>query len=150
METSRQQRMGTIRQLLDGFGSLSVNSLLKPLAPELQYQTLPESLGFPVHNFESFKHHAEGIYGIFDEFKMVPRLIADDAVAGIVTIHAQMIGILRDSKRQWRNECIMLVKLTEDGQKVSEIKEFVDSAKAMEMARNHAPAGLFDEERPTL
>ncbi|KAI1266544.1 hypothetical protein F5Y18DRAFT_360619 [Xylariaceae sp. FL1019] len=150
MDTSREQRMRTIRDLLDGYGSLSVTSLLKPLAPELQYQTLPESLGFPVRNIDSFRHHAEGIYGIFDEFKMIPRLITDDTVSGIVTIHAQMLGILRASKRQWRNECIMLIRLTEDGLKVCEIKEFVDSAKAIEMARTQAPAGLFDEERPAL
>ncbi|KAI1122543.1 hypothetical protein F5Y10DRAFT_270983 [Nemania abortiva] len=139
MGASRYKRMQTIDALLDGYGSLSVAKLLEPLAPDFHHQTLPESLGMPVRDRDAFGKHAAGIFDIFDEFKLVPRTIIDDPVTGVVAIDAEMLGTLKGGKGEWKNECVMMVKLTEDGLHVLEVREFVDSAKAMEMARTHAP-----------
>ncbi|KAI0103848.1 hypothetical protein GGR51DRAFT_573105 [Nemania sp. FL0031] len=139
MDASRNKRMQTIDALLDGYGSLSVAKLLEPLAPDFRHQTLPKSLGTPVRDRDAFEKHAAGIFGIFDEFKMMPRTIVDDPVTGVVAIDAQMLGTLKNGKGKWNNECIMMVKLTEDGLRVLEVREFVDSARAIEMAQTHAP-----------
>ncbi|KAI1145325.1 hypothetical protein F4825DRAFT_252832 [Nemania diffusa] len=139
MEVSRSRRMQTIDALLDGYGSLSVAKLLEPLAPDFHHQILPESLGIPVRDRTAFESHAAGIFGVFDEFRMVPRAVVDDPVTNIVAIDAQMRGTLKGGKGEWTNECVMMVKLTEDELQVKEVREFVDSAKAIEMARAHAP-----------
>jgi hypothetical protein len=139
MGGSRNRRMQTIDALLHGYGSLSVAKLLEPLAPDFHHQTLPESLGMPVRDRDTFKKHAAGIFGVFDEFEMVPRTIVDDPATGVVAIDAQMLGTLKGGKGEWKNECVMMVKLTEDGSQVLEVREFVDSAKAMEMAWAHTP-----------
>ncbi|KAI0455254.1 hypothetical protein F5B21DRAFT_472532 [Xylaria acuta] len=139
MKVSKWQRMQTINALLDGYGSLSVAQLLEPLDPDFHHRTLPESLEMPVRNRESFAKHAAGIFGVFEEFRMVPKAIIDDAISGIVVIEAQMLGTLKGGKGKWINECVMMVRLREDGLKVLDVREFVDSAKAMEMARTHAP-----------
>ncbi|RWA06244.1 hypothetical protein EKO27_g8856 [Xylaria grammica] len=139
MAVSKWQRMQTIDTLLDGYSSLCVAKLLEPLAPEFHHQTLPESLGMPVRDRDAFAKHAAGVFGVFEEFRMVPRTIVDDAAAGIVAIDAQMLGTLKWDGGKWNNECVLIVRLTEDGCKVLDVREFVDSAKAMKMAATYAP-----------
>ncbi|KAI0512735.1 hypothetical protein F5B22DRAFT_657591 [Xylaria bambusicola] len=139
MEVSKQQRMQTIDALLNGYSSLSVAKLLEPLAPDFHHQVFPESLGMPIRNKDSFAEHAAGIFDTFEEFRMTPRTIIDDATAGLIAIDAEMLGTLKGSKQEWNNECIMIVRLTEDDCQVLEVREFVDSAKAVEMAQTHAP-----------
>ncbi|KAF2972428.1 hypothetical protein GQX73_g1079 [Xylaria multiplex] len=136
MAVSRWQRMQTIDALLDGYSSLSTAKLLEPLAPDFHHQTLPESLGMPVRNRDAFEKHASGVFGVFEDFRMIPRTIIDDDAAGIVAIDAQMRGTLKNGRGEWCNECVIIVRLTEDGCKVLDVREFVDSAKALEMAKN--------------
>ncbi|KAI2638296.1 hypothetical protein GGS21DRAFT_465802 [Xylaria nigripes] len=142
MEASKSRRMQTIDALLDGYGSLSVAKILEPLAPQFRYQTMPQSLGLPVLDRDAFAKHAEWIFGIFEDFKMVPMTIIDDAHAGIVAINARMLGTLKCGQRPWANECVLIVRLTDDDLGVLDLQEFVDSAKAMELARIHAQGDL--------
>ncbi|KAK3493014.1 uncharacterized protein B0T23DRAFT_442905 [Neurospora hispaniola] len=44
----------------------------------------------------------------------------------------------------WNNECLLIISFTPCGSQISKIQEFVDSAKAVEMKKKHAPKG-FDE-----
>ncbi|KAK3947067.1 hypothetical protein QBC32DRAFT_401820 [Pseudoneurospora amorphoporcata] len=44
----------------------------------------------------------------------------------------------------WTNECLLIVSFTPCGSQVLKIQEFVDSAKAVEMMKKHAPKG-FDQ-----
>ncbi|KAI1747879.1 hypothetical protein F4782DRAFT_534943 [Xylaria castorea] len=138
MTVSKRQRMQTIDALLEGYSSLSVARLLEPLGPDFHHRTLPESLGMPVRNREAFTEHAARVFSVFEEFKMIPRTIIDDAIAGVVAIEADMLGTLKGGRGEWRNECVMMVRLSEDGLKVLDVREFVDSAKAMEMTRKNA------------
>jgi hypothetical protein len=137
--------MQTVDALLWGYGSLSVPKLLEVLAPGFHHQTLPESLGMPIRDRAAFAKHAAGIFGIFAEFKMIPKTIIDDAGAGAVAIEARMLGTLKNGRGKWKNECVMMVRLTDDGLQVLDVREFVDSAKAMEMARTHAPEAFAGE-----
>ncbi|KAI0405634.1 hypothetical protein F4802DRAFT_164859 [Xylaria palmicola] len=139
MEVPRSQRILVIDALLQGYSSLSVTTLLEPLAPNFSHHTLPKSLGIPTRDRDAFSKHAAGIFGIFQEFRMIPETIIEDSAAGVVAIHAKMLGTLEGDEGEWRNECVMIVRLTDDRLKVLEVSEFVDSAKAMELARNHGP-----------
>ncbi|KAK3504161.1 hypothetical protein B0T13DRAFT_523250 [Neurospora crassa] len=47
-------------------------------------------------------------------------------------------------KIHWNNECLLIISFTPCGSQISKIQEFVDSAKAVEMKKKHAPKG-FDE-----
>ncbi|KAK3315903.1 hypothetical protein B0H66DRAFT_479101 [Apodospora peruviana] len=133
-------RMHTINSLLEGYSSLSIPKLLKPLAPVFTQSVLPRSLGMNTpRNRESFAQHAEGIFSVFEQFRLVPESIYEDEARGAVVVHARMEGTMKSNGGEWRNECIMLVKLSADGNQVVEIKEFVDSAKAVEMKKRHAP-----------
>ncbi|XXH04336.1 hypothetical protein Hte_010750 [Hypoxylon texense] len=138
-ENSRRRRYNTVNTLLEGYGSLSVSQLLQPMAPEFRHQVLPESLGMVPRNRESFAQHAAGIFSIFEQFRMVPQSIVDGGPGGMMVVHALMQGILKGDAGEWKNECVMMIQLSSDGTQVVRVTEFVDSAKALEMARKHAP-----------
>ncbi|KAK3361466.1 hypothetical protein B0T24DRAFT_109326 [Lasiosphaeria ovina] len=170
-------RMRTVRALLDGYSSLSVEQLLAPLSDDFGHWVLPASLGMPARTKDDFALHACGIFSIFDEFRMVPQAIFEDVAQGVVVVHARMEGALKGRRRQndrrrkaadaaarakakgreqeqeaktsgggdgdWTNECVIMVRLSPDGEKIVEIQEFVDSVKATEMRRRHAPKHFF-------
>jgi hypothetical protein len=60
---------------------------------------------------------------------MVPNSIFEDPVKNSVIVHARMIGELIGIG-PWENECIIIMKMSEDGTKVVEYTEFVDSLRA--------------------
>jgi hypothetical protein len=141
-----QQTAGncTLDTLLDGYESLSVAQLLQPLSSTFTHRVLPESLGMPVRDKAAFAQHAAGIFSVFESFRMdaVEMLKAADTPQETWTVRALMMGELKGGKGEWRNECVMIVKMSADGSQVEEITEFVDSAKAMEMRQQHAPKGF--------
>lgn len=140
--TPPSQRIKTVHDLLDGYRSLSVPTLLAPLAEDFRHRALPASLEMPERDRAAFAQHAAGVFGLFDAFEMVPQSVHEDAATNVVVVHALMKGVMKLQQRDWRNECILLIRLSKDGARVREIAEFVDSAKAVEMRRKHAP-GVF-------
>ncbi|KAI0016110.1 hypothetical protein F4780DRAFT_783538 [Xylariomycetidae sp. FL0641] len=154
MEPSRAQRLATVRRLLDGYGSLSVPRLLEPLSADFVHRVQPGSLGSAPRRRDAFGAHAEGIFGVFDAFAMVPD--DPDGDGGILlcegggdrrpraVVRARMQGTLKRGGAPWTNECVLFVVLSPDATEVVEVVEFVDSAKAREMARRHAPSSFAD------
>ncbi|KAK6189162.1 hypothetical protein LQW54_013558 [Pestalotiopsis sp. IQ-011] len=139
MPPTQTSGLRTVDKLIAGYGSLSVPTLLEPLADDFQHHVLPESLEMPAKNKQSFAQHAAGVFGIFEKFRMVPVSTYEDRDANAVVVHAHMQGTMKKGAMEWRNECIMLIRLSEDGSQVKEIIEFVDSAKAKQMQQKHAP-----------
>lgn len=140
----QSQRLQTAHALLDGYGSLSVPTLTAPLADDFKHQVLPESLGMPTRDKAAFEQHAAGIFSVFESFAMVPKAVFEDSERNAVVVSARMQGTLKGGKGEWRNECVMLIALSEDGTRVVAVEEFVDSAKALEMRAKMAPAGFDD------
>lgn len=137
-----------ITALLDAYGSLSVPQLLDLLAPSFTHRVLPESLGMPVRDKEAFARHAAGIFGVFDSFRMEPaEILKVEGWRETWVVRAHMEGVLRGGKGGWTNECVLIVKMDEEGMLVQEIQEFVDSAKAVEMKKRHAPEDFGAEGR---
>ncbi|KAI0128694.1 hypothetical protein BJ170DRAFT_341920 [Xylariales sp. AK1849] len=129
----------TVNALLEGYGSLSVPKLLAPLAENFVHQVLPASLDMPVRDKGAFSQHAAGVFGIFDKFQMIPKAVYEDIGRDVVVVHAHMQGTLKRGASEWRNECVMMIHLSADGSKILAINEFVDSAKAVQMQKKHAP-----------
>lgn len=139
MSTEQSQRLQTVHSLLDGYGSLSVPTLTATLADDFKHQVLPESLGMPARDKASFEQHAAGIFSVFEEFAMVPTAVFEDSERNAVVVSARMQGTLKGGKGEWRNECVMMITLSDDGTRIVEVHEFVDSAKALEMRAKMAP-----------
>lgn len=135
---STSPRLKTAQALLDGYSSLSVDRLTAPLASDYTHQILPESLGVPIRDAKQFAEHAVEIFSMFREFRMNPKAIFEDQGHNVVVVHARMEGKLKESDEEWLNECVLIICLSEDGSQVVKVKEFVDSAKAVELRKKHA------------
>ncbi|KAK4182326.1 hypothetical protein QBC35DRAFT_180892 [Podospora australis] len=135
-------RRRTIEALLDGYSSLDPEKIIEPLSDDFTHLVLPASLGMPTRNKEEFAVQAACIFHVFESFQMIADEIYEDIPKNTIVIHARMHGQLNRGRREdraWRNECILIVRLSKDGREVCEIQEFVDSVKATEMARKYAP-----------
>jgi len=129
MSTERSTRLQTAYKVLETYSTLNVEKMLEPLADNFTHQVLPESLGQPPRDRETFAKHATGFTSIFKEFAMVPQTVFEDPENNAVVAYCKMEGEL-NGLGPWHNECIIIMKMSEDGTKLVEHKEFVDSAKA--------------------
>ena len=137
--SQKSTHLRTVNALLEGYNSLSVRHLLQPLAPTFVHRVLPTTLNMPARDKDAFAQHARGVFSVFRQFRMIPVEIYEDPVEGVVVVYARMEGTIKAGRQAWRNECILIVKLSEDGREVLEVDEFVDSLKAVEMKARHAP-----------
>jgi hypothetical protein len=133
MAIKQTTRLDTAYALLDAYSALSPERLLEHMAPDFQHKVLPESLEMPTRDRPAFAQHAAGITKVFTKFAMKPIAVFEDPDRNAVIIHARMEAELQGGMGPWENECIMQLWMNEDGTKVVESKEFVDSAKAMKM-----------------
>ena len=68
---------------------------------------------------------------------MVPQQIFEDEHSNAVIVYAKMVGELK-GLGPWENECVIVLRMSEDGTEVVEQTEFVDSAKANELREKMA------------
>lgn len=135
-----------ITALLLAYSSLSVPQLLGLLAPNFTHRVLPESLGMPTRDKQAFAQHAAGIFSVFESFRMRPSEVLKAAGRRETwVVRARMEGVLKGGRGAWENECVLIIKMDDRGTLVEEIQEFVDSAKALEMKRRHAPKDFGGE-----
>lgn len=90
------------------------------------------------------------IFSLFENFEMTPQPNGkDDAVhfskeTSTVTAHCKMGGrinaespmgqkLVASGLTEWWTECVLFVRMSADGKRIVEIREFVHSAKAEEL-----------------
>lgn len=127
---TRSTRLETTYALLDAYATLSPDNMLAHLSDDYTHQVLPESMGMPSRDRAAFAEHAKGITAIFAKFAMLPKRVFEDPEQNSVVVYANMDGVLQGGLGPWVNECIMMLRFNDDGSKVTEMKEFVDSARA--------------------
>lgn len=132
-------RLQTAYRVLDAYSSLSLPAILAPLSEGFTQQVLPASLGMPCRTKPEFAKHAAGITSIFKEFAMVPQTVFEDPAENAVVVYCKMVGELTRDLGSWENECVIWMRFSQDGRSVVEHREFVDSAKAMQMKEKLAP-----------
>ncbi|KUJ21256.1 uncharacterized protein LY89DRAFT_681836 [Mollisia scopiformis] len=132
MGSNDSTRIQTACAVLNSYSALTVEALLKPLADDFIHQVFPSSLEFPPRDRESFAAHASGVTSIFSSFAMVPHNMFEDASKNTVIVQAKMVGELHGMGK-WENECVIFMKMLEDGTKVVETTEFVDSLRSKQL-----------------
>lgn len=131
---NRSVRLQTVYNLLEGYHTLKVENILAPLADSCTQQVLPASLGLPTRSKADYGKHATGICTIFKDFHMEPQAVFEDEGQNSVVVYAKMIGELANDMGPWENECILMLRMSEDGTQIVEHKEFVDSKKFVDAA----------------
>ncbi len=135
--TPRSPRLTTAHAVIESYSTLSAASLLSHCAPSFTYRVLPASLGMPPRDKDAFLQQAGRIFSIFSSFAMVPQQIFEDDHSNAVIVYAKMVGELK-GLGPWENECVIVLRMSEDGTEVVEQTEFVDSAKANELREKMA------------
>lgn len=130
MADQRSIRLQTAYKVLSDYSLLSADALVAPLAPNATHQVLPSSLDIPLRDRETFAQHAKGFTSIFTSFAMEPQSVYEAPDQNAVIAHCHMVGELVGGMGPWRNECIIIMTMSEDGTQVVGYKEFVDSARA--------------------
>lgn len=126
----RSMRLRTAYAVLDSYSALDVDALLGPTAANFTHQVLPLSLGMPVRSRDEFASHATRFVTIFKSFAMEPQAVFEDAEQNAVVAYCKMVGELNMGLGAWENECVIMMRMSEDGTAVVEHREFVDSVKA--------------------
>jgi hypothetical protein len=142
----------TFRKYLKAYSTLRPAALSAQATTSFTHAVLPFSLNIPVRPFSNFQQHAHMIFSLFSSFQMLP--VASEGNAGIhfsketntVIAHCKMGGKVNEDNEkgkllieagyeEWWTENVLVVRMSEDGKRVEEVREFVDSAKASELQK---------------
>ncbi|KAJ4291699.1 hypothetical protein N0V90_009594 [Kalmusia sp. IMI 367209] len=137
----------TFRKLLGAYTTLRPAALGANASPTFSHIVLPLSLDLPPRSLENFQQHAAMIFSLFKNFKMVPQgqvhfsketdtVIAHCKMGGQVNGKSEKGQVLIDGGvTEWWTECVLFVKMSPDGRRIVEVREFVNSAKAEELQK---------------
>ncbi|KAK3208990.1 hypothetical protein GRF29_69g343447 [Pseudopithomyces chartarum] len=141
------QHLQTFRKLLRSYSTLRPAALGANASSNFSHTVLPLSLNLPPRGLENFQQHASMIFSLFENFKMAPHgEVHFSKETDTVIAHCKMGGkvngasdkgkiLINGGLKEWWTECVLFVKMSPDGKKIIELKEFVNSAKAEELQR---------------
>ncbi|PVH92857.1 hypothetical protein DM02DRAFT_604743 [Periconia macrospinosa] len=150
LKSASTPHLKTFRKYLKAYSSLRPASLSANATNDFTHAVLPLSLKIPERDLEDFQQHAHIIFSLFASFQMIPVKTPDDdgvhfsKETNTVIAHCKMGGKVNSENEkgkllidagydEWWTENVLVVRLSEDGTRVEEVKEFVDSAKAAEL-----------------
>ncbi|KAF2013034.1 hypothetical protein BU24DRAFT_453304 [Aaosphaeria arxii CBS 175.79] len=147
-ESTRQQHLETFHSLLRAYSTLQPSSISALASPTFFTHTiLPSSLEIPSRDLAPFTQHATQIFSLFSSFQMIPQGTIHFAPGSDAVIaHCKMGGTVNGESesgkklvggglREWWTECVLMVRMEEGGKRITEIREFVHSAKAEELKK---------------
>ncbi|KAF2684400.1 hypothetical protein K458DRAFT_366768 [Lentithecium fluviatile CBS 122367] len=140
----------TFHKYLAAYSTLRPAALGANASSTFAHNILPLASRLPSRPLSSFQQHAVMIFSLFKSFSMIPQSNSEgEAVhfskeTNTVVAHCKMGGTVNgeDKKgkqlveagyREWWTECVLFVRMSEDGRMVEEVSEFVDSKKAEEL-----------------
>lgn len=141
------QHIQTFRKLLNAYKTLRPAALGANASSDFKHKVLPSSLNLPPRNLENFQQHASMIFSLFEDFKMIPQgPVHFSKETNTVIAHCEMGGKVNGASEKgkmlidggvtdWWTECVLFVRMTPDGKRIVEVKEFVNSAKAEELQK---------------
>jgi hypothetical protein len=147
-QTSNQDiRIQTFNTFLESYSTLRPEALTCLASPDFSHAVLPLSLNLPSRTLAPFQQHATQVFSLFSSFCLLPvpngadeaihfspdtdTVIAHCKMGGKVNAQSEMGGVL--GLEEWWTECVLFVRMSEDGKRIVEVREFVDSKKAEEL-----------------
>jgi hypothetical protein len=144
---SSTQHMATFNKFIQSYSALRPQALTTHASRNFTHSGLPLSLGMPIRTLQPFETHAAMIFSLFSDFQMIPQSNASgDTVhfcreTNTVVAHCTMGGEIDTESEmgaklgltEWWTECVLFVRMSDDGKRIDEVREFVDSKKAAEL-----------------
>jgi len=129
-------RYKTAMAFIGDFETLDVPTMLSRRTNECVHTFLPSSIAMPPKDNTAFGEHVSRIREIMPKFPVTAKEVMEDEGKNTVIIHAVSQAYFHDSVKDegipsddWRyqGEYIFMLTMTEAGDKVNKVVEFVDS-----------------------
>jgi hypothetical protein len=146
---STSQHVQTFEKLIKSYSTLRPQALTTHASRDFTHTGLPTSLNMPTRTLRPFQTHAATVFSMFSDFQVIPlpngvgdavhfckatnTVVAHCKMGGKVNVESEVGAKLGLS--EWWTESVLLVRLSGDGKRVEEVREFVHSAKTEEMRR---------------
>jgi hypothetical protein len=153
------EHVKTFNKLLQSYTTLRPQALTANASRDFSHTVLPAALNIPSRNLQPFQQHATQIFSLFSDFHMIPQtnrignavhfsketdtVIAHCKMGGRVNGESEMgAKLVQSGLEEWWTECVLFVRMSGDGKRVVEVREFVNSARAEELKRRLT--GVFE------
>ena len=128
---NKSQLLKTAYSVLDGYNKWDIDAILAPRAPDCTQQVLPLRLGRPINSNAAYREYFNtAVKPHFQNFTIEVLDTVEDPKAHKVAIRARSSA--ETVLGEYTNEYVLVMHMTDDDQKVLQIKEFVDSEYSQE------------------
>jgi hypothetical protein len=149
----------TFRKYIKAYSTKRPQALAANASVDFTHVVLPSALQIPTRTLDPFKMHAGMIFSLFEKFDMLPQSQGPQGnvhyckETNTVIAHCRMGGkinaqsekgklLIEQGLNEWWTECVLFVRMDDEGRKVVEVREFVHSAKAEELKKRLE--GIFE------
>jgi len=149
----------TFRNYIKAYSTKRPQALAANASVDFTHVVLPSALQIPTRTLDPFKMHAGMIFSLFEKFDMLPQSQGPQGnvhyckETNTVIAHCRMGGkinaqsekgklLIEQGLNEWWTECVLFVRMDDEGRKVVEVREFVNSAKAEELKKRLE--GIFE------
>jgi hypothetical protein len=149
----------TFRKYIKAYSTKRPQALAANVSVDFTHMVLPSALQIPTRTLDPFKMHAGMIFSLFEKFDMLPQsqgpqgnvhyckdtntVIAHCRMGGKINAQSEKGKLLiEQGLNEWWTECVLFVRMDDEGRKVVEVREFVHSAKAEELKKRLE--GIFE------
>jgi hypothetical protein len=140
----------TFHKYLAAYSTLRPAALGTNASSTFTHSILPLASKLPSRPLSTFQQHAVMIFSLFENFAMIPQSDCEGQAVNFspetntVVAHCKMGGKVNSESEkggqlveagieEWWTECVLFVRMSGDGLRIEEVREFVDSKKAEEL-----------------
>jgi ketosteroid isomerase-like protein len=116
----------TAQTFINAYNDWDIEAIMDYRTPDCHQQPLPHSMGKPPKNNAQYREYFEKIMPLFSNFTVTVHKEFHDPEARMSFMHASSRADTNIGP--YTNEYALSLSFTEDGTKITNIEEFVDSA----------------------
>jgi len=126
MDEKYSKLLKTVQAFVNGYELWDIDAIMGPWAASCTYHTVPTSLNRPMFNNEEYRVYFSGIMPYLKDFRVTILDTFVDTTTNQVALYARSNA--ESVLGPYESEQTIMLKMTEDMEKVCEIKEFFDTA----------------------
>ncbi|KAJ3496566.1 hypothetical protein NLG97_g2574 [Lecanicillium saksenae] len=126
MTTLREKQEATARALFDGYNQYEAEAVLAPRAPECIHSWWPTSMKRPSKTNDEFRQFFKPMEKTMKNYRCKIHKIINDPETHTLALYATGTG--ESAAAPYQGEYCFFLTFTEDGEKITRIEQFVDSA----------------------